>query len=70
MTLPVESTGIGGFSFGPVGNIWRSALGHVFKFFPPHIQDVIALVETRVRLSLTMEECQRYLHITSCPVSQ
>jgi hypothetical protein len=31
------------------------------------IEDLVALAKTGVTRSLTMEECQQYLHVEACP---
>ena len=34
-----------------------------------HIEDLIALAKSRLTRSLTLEECQQYLHVESCPAA-
>jgi WD40 repeat protein len=65
--LPVDS-GTGGVAFSPDGK--RLAVGGksgIYVFVLP-IDEVVALAKSRLTRSLTTEECQQYLHVTTCPV--
>ncbi|RPJ25062.1 MAG: hypothetical protein EHM33_15780 [Chloroflexi bacterium] len=67
LSLPVDSRGAGGVSFSPDGK--RLAVGGrsgVYIFVMP-IDELIALAKSRLTRSLTIEECQQYLHVASCP---
>ena len=67
LSLPVDSGGAGGISFSPDGK--RLAVGGrsgVYVFVLP-VDELIALAKSRVTRSLTIEECQEYLHVDSCP---
>jgi len=66
LTLPVS----GGVSFSPDGK--RLAIGGesgVYVFVLP-IDDLVALAESRLTRSLTVEECKLYLHVANCPVGR
>ena len=67
LTLPADSYGAGGVSFHPDGT--RLAVGShsgISIFILP-IEDVIQLAKSRVTRELTLEECQKYLHMEQCP---
>jgi WD40 repeat protein len=67
LTLPVDPQGVGGVSFSPDGK--RLAIGGysgIYVLALP-IEDVIALAKARVTRTLTLEECQQYLHVEQCP---
>jgi WD40 repeat protein len=67
LTLPVDNGGAGGVSFSPDGK--RLAVGGrsgVYVFVLP-IDELIALAKSRLTRSLTVEECQQYLHVEQCP---
>ena len=66
LTLPVA----GSISFSPDGK--RLAVGGesgVYIVVLP-IDDLVALGKSRLTRSLTVEECQQYLHVETCPVDQ
>jgi len=66
-SLPVDSGGAGGVAFSPVGK--RLAVGGrlgVYVLVLP-IDELVALAESRLTRTLTTEECQKYLHVESCP---
>jgi WD40 repeat protein/transcriptional regulator with XRE-family HTH domain len=68
LTLPVDSGGAGGISFSPDRK--RLAVGGksgIYVFVLP-LDELIALAKSRLTRSLTTEECQQYLHVTTCPV--
>jgi WD40 repeat protein len=68
LSLPVDSGGTGDVAFSPDGK--RLAVGGksgIYILVLP-IDEVIALAKSRVTRSLTTEECQQYLHVTTCPV--
>jgi WD40 repeat protein/transcriptional regulator with XRE-family HTH domain len=67
LTLPFDSGGGGSVSFSPDGK--RLAVGGRagISIFYLQLQDVIALAKSRVTRSLTLDECQQYLHVESCP---
>jgi WD40 repeat protein/serine/threonine protein kinase/DNA-binding XRE family transcriptional regulator len=67
LTLPVESTGAGDVSFSPDGK--RLAVGGasgIYVFVLP-IDEAVALARSRLTRALTIEECQKYLHMEQCP---
>jgi WD40 repeat protein len=67
LTLYVDIGGVGGVSFSPDGK--RLAVGgrSGVSIFYLQIEDVIALAKSRVTRALTLEECQQYLHVDTCP---
>lgn len=67
LTLPVDAQGAGGVAFSPDGK--RLAVGGysgIYIFALP-IEDVVELAESRTTRTLTLEECQQYLHMEQCP---
>jgi WD40 repeat protein/transcriptional regulator with XRE-family HTH domain len=67
LTLNVDSRGTGGVEFSPDGkHLAVGGKSGIYIFLLP-IEDVIALAKSRVTRSLTLEECQQYLHVEQCP---
>lgn len=67
LTMPVESGGTGGVSFRPDGKrLAVGVLSGVYVFVLP-MDDLVALARSRLTRSLTVEECQQYLHLATCP---
>ncbi|HEY5729632.1 MAG TPA: WD40 repeat domain-containing protein, partial [Anaerolineales bacterium] len=67
LTLPVDVLGAGDVVFSPDGE--RLAVGGVsgIYVFALPIEDVIELAKSQLTRSLTLEECQQYLHLFTCP---
>ena len=67
LTLPVDSRGAGGVSFSPDGK--RLAVGGAsgISIFVLPIDEVLTLAKSHLTRSLTIEECQQYLHVDVCP---
>jgi hypothetical protein len=40
------------------------------RFYLVRIEDLLALAKSRLTRTLTLEECQQYLHVEQCPVEQ
>jgi WD40 repeat protein/transcriptional regulator with XRE-family HTH domain len=67
LTLPVDRRGGGGISFRPDGKrLAVGAVSGVYVFVLP-IEDLVELAKSRLTRSLTIEECQQYLHLETCP---
>jgi WD40 repeat protein len=67
LTLPVDSRGAGGITFRPDGKrLAVGAVSGVYVFVLP-IEDLVELAKSRLTRSLTIEECQQYLHLETCP---
>jgi len=67
LTLPVDSRGAGGVSFRPDGKrLAVGAVSGVYVFVLP-IEDLMELAKSRLTRSLTIDECQQYLHLETCP---
>ncbi|MBF8283025.1 MAG: hypothetical protein HW378_1940 [Anaerolineales bacterium] len=70
LTLPGSGGGVKGVAFSPAyGGAYlavASADG-VVRLFLLRIDDLLALAQSRVTRSLTLEECQKYLHMAQCP---
>jgi hypothetical protein len=68
LTLRVDSRGAGGVSFHPDGErLAVGAVSGVYIFVLP-IEDLVELAKSRLTRSLTVEECQQYLHLATCPL--
>jgi len=69
LTLPVDKLGAGDAAFSSDGK--RLAVGGVsgiYIFILP-IDNVVELAKSQLTRSLTDEECQQYLHVSTCPVA-
>jgi len=68
LTLYGHSAVVGGVAFSPDGNRLATVSddGTVRIYVLP-IEELVALARTRVSRTLTAEECQRYLHLQTCP---
>lgn len=67
LTLPVDSQGAGGISFRPDGKrLAVGAFSGIYVFVLP-VEDLMELAKSRLTRSLTIEECQQYLHLPGCP---
>jgi len=69
-TLPGNSGGVYGVAFSPRnggGRIVVASNDGVVRVFLLHLEDLVALAETRVTRSLSQAECRRYLHLDQCP---
>jgi WD40 repeat protein/transcriptional regulator with XRE-family HTH domain len=67
LTLTVDSRGAGGVSFHPDGErLAVGAVSGVYIFVLP-IENLVELAKSRLTRSLTVEECQQYLHLATCP---
>jgi WD40 repeat protein len=67
LTLNVDPQGTGGAEFSPDGKYLAIGGKSGIYIFSLPIQDVIALAKSRVTRTLTLEECQQYLHVDACP---
>ncbi len=62
--------GLTGVAFSPDGS--QLAVGSrdgTTRIYLLHIEDLIALANSRLTRTLTLEECQQYLHLDACPVA-
>jgi len=66
-TLPVDAEGVGGVAFSPDGKYLAVGANSGIYIFVVPIQDLITFADSRVTRPLTLEECQKYLHIQQCP---
>jgi hypothetical protein len=41
----------------------------VYVFVLP-VNEVVAMAKSRLTRTLTLEECQKYLHVQACPANQ
>ena len=60
--------GLTGVAFSPDGaQLAVASRDGTARIYLLRIEDLIALAKQRVTRSLTTEECQQYLHVTTCP---
>jgi WD40 repeat protein len=68
ITLSVQPQGLLDVAITPDGKYLATAgRDGAVRLFVLDTDELIALVQSRVTRSLTDEECQRYLHLDSCP---
>ena len=69
LTLPGNLSEVTSVAFSPLdgGAHLAVASGGVVRVYLLRIEEVLALAQTRVTRSLTLEECQKYLHVDVCP---
>lgn len=70
LTLPGGEGSVTGVSFSLLDNgvhLTVSSSDGVTRTFLLHIDDLLALAQSRVTRSLTEEECKKYLHVGQCP---
>jgi WD40 repeat protein len=70
VTLPVDSAGAGSVAFSPDGKrLAVGAISGVYVFVLP-ADEVVAMAKSRLTRTLTLDECQKYLHVQACPANQ
>ena len=72
LTLPGSEGGVLGaaFSLSDDGaHLAVSSADGVVRIFFLHIDELLALAQTRATRPLTLDECQKYLHVDACPTS-
>jgi len=68
LTLTVQPLGLLDIAITPDGRYLATAgRGRAVRLFVLPTDELISLGQSRVTRSLTEEECQRYLHLESCP---
>jgi WD40 repeat protein len=70
LTLPGNQGGVYGVAFSPADGGSHLAVASndgVVRIFLLRIDDLVALAHSRVTRPLTIQECKRYLHVTTCP---
>ena len=69
LTLTGHTGGISGVSFSPDGErLATSSEDGTVRVYLLNIEELITLAKSRLTRSLTPEECQKYLHVDTCPV--
>ncbi|HZJ25174.1 MAG TPA: hypothetical protein VFD54_17785, partial [Anaerolineales bacterium] len=67
-TFPAPD-GLTGVAFNPDGSqLAVGSLDGTARIFLLRIEDLMALAKQRLTRTLTIEECQQYLHVEECPV--
>src|SRR5690606_23516768 len=70
-TLYGPSQGAARVAFSPDGKYLATQnQDGTTRIYHVHVEDLIALAESRVTRTLTEAECQRYLHTDTCPLVQ
>lgn len=70
LTLPGSEGGVYGVAFSPSDGGFHLVVASndgVVRIFLLQIDELLALAQTRVTRSLTTAECQKYLHVETCP---
>jgi WD40 repeat protein len=70
LTLPGSQGGVYGVAFSPTDGGSHLAVASndgVVRIFLLHIDELLALAQSRVTRSLTTAECKKYLHVEQCP---
>jgi WD40 repeat protein len=70
LTLPGSGGGVRGVAFSlsdDGASVAVASADGVVRLFLLRIDDLLALSQSRVTRSLTIEECRRYLHVEECP---
>jgi len=68
LILGGHTSGLTGVSFYPDGKrLATSSLDGSVRVYALDIQDLLSLARQRLTRSLTVEECQQYLHVQACP---
>jgi WD40 repeat protein len=70
LTLPGSLGAVNGVAFNPLeggSHLVVSSGDGVTRVFLMHIDTLITLAQSRATRSLTIEECQKYLHMETCP---
>jgi WD40 repeat protein len=69
-TLYGNQGGVSGVAFSPQdggAHLAVASTDGVVRVYLLKIDDLLALAESRVTRSLSLEECQKYLHVAACP---
>lgn len=67
LTLPGSLGGVTGVAFSPDHLIVSSKDG-ITRAFLLQIDELLALAQSRVTRTFTLEECNKYLHVDQCPL--
>jgi WD40 repeat protein len=69
LTLPVDGGSAGDVAFSPDGKrLAVGAIPGVYVFVFP-VDKVVAMAKSRLTCTLTLDECQKYLHVQVCPTN-
>jgi len=69
LTLYGHTAAVYRLAFSPDGNYLASVgRDQVARIYALNIDSLIAIAKTRLTRSLTIEECQKFLHMADCPV--
>jgi WD40 repeat protein/transcriptional regulator with XRE-family HTH domain len=69
LNLHGDGQGLNGVAISPDGTRIATAGTYGLRVYLLHLDDLVALAKSRLTRSLTTEECQKYLHVETCPAS-
>ena len=70
LTLTGHTGAVIGVAFSPDGKrLITAGTDMTFRIYTLHIDELVDITLSRLTRSLTMEECQKYLHLHQCPPS-
>src|SRR5579859_6902714 len=69
LTLNGDDTGMNAVAFSPDGRRLFVRTDAAVRVYVLPLDDLVALAKSRVTRSLTPDECQQYLHVSSCPTN-
>ncbi len=73
LTLPGSGGGTYGVAFSPLNGGSQLAVASndgVVRIFLLQVDDLLALAQSRTTRSFTVAECQKYLHVATCPAEK
>lgn len=73
LNLPGSLGGVKGVAFSPVDDFPQLVVASsdgVTRVFILSMDELLALAQSRVTRLMTTEECQKYLHVKQCPVTE
>jgi WD40 repeat protein/transcriptional regulator with XRE-family HTH domain len=69
LSLPIEGGRAMAVAFSPDGKYLAVGASAGIQIFVLPVEDLVALAKSRLTRRLTMEECQQYLHVNTCPAT-
>jgi WD40 repeat protein len=70
LTLTGHTGQVHSLTFSPDGRrLTTVAEDHTLRVWALHLEDLVQIARSRLTRTLTLEECQQYLHMDTCPAS-